>query len=216
MAKIIRSEGPSSNVITFGFESGRWAGIRSHIPEALTAEADVRLREAIIINCCLWLRHERERFEEGKANAAAMRSAGTGQPAPLRRYANALRAAADARREVRGIHDDHLDVGLHGSLDTMARDAERRLAALSKLGKPVRTDDPWFGFVRRVAQCCRDVGLRPTAPGGVYGDAKPSWFQEYMLALNNDWLGRDGRPIHSHPAFYAGIAKAMRGDRNTG
>jgi hypothetical protein len=198
-------------VITFGFESGRWAGIRSHIPEALTAEADVRLLEAIV-NCCLWLRSERERFEEGKANAAALRSAGTRQPAPLRRLAKLLRAAADAQQEIRGTHDDHLDVALYGSLEAMARDAERRLAALGKLGKPVKADDPWFGFVRRVAQCCRDVGLRPTASGGVYGGARPSWFQEFMLALNKDFLGRDGRAIHSHRAFYAKIAKVMHGD----
>jgi hypothetical protein len=125
------------------------------------------------------------------------------------------------------IHDDRLsDIRQYDALEAMARDAERRLAGIRKLGE-AEYDDPFPIFVRKVVQCFLEIGLRPTAKGRVYDEkgGKPTWFQEFMLALNNNLLGirrlividSKGKQFERDPrAFYAEIAKAMSGYKKPG
>jgi hypothetical protein len=195
------------------FSDARWARITSAIPQPLSAEADARPRSGVM-RCCSWLVTQQAQLQEGEATAAAVRG-GKKQPAPLERLARGLRMAADAWPKVRQINDDRLgDIRIYENLETMARDAERRLAGIRKLGKPVTITSPWPEFVRSIARCCRAAGLKPTATGRTYEHGKPTWFQEFAAALNENLLGNEGKGRqlkYSRAAFYAEIAKAMRG-----
>jgi hypothetical protein len=88
------------------FSDARWATITSHISEPLCAEADARLRSAVM-ECCSRFETERTRLEEGRATAAAMR-AGKRRPAPFERLTKGLRMASDAWSKIGNIHDDRL------------------------------------------------------------------------------------------------------------
>lgn len=201
------------------FSDGRWARITSAITEPLSAENDARLRVAITA-CCSWYLTQRKHLRERNDSAAAMRSPGNRQPAPFERLAKGLRMAADAWKNIGEIHDDQLgDIDLYNNLEALARDAERRLAGLGKLGKPITTTWPWHEFIRKVARCCNEVGLKPTATGRLYEHGKPTWFQKFLAALNDNLLGDEAKGKQlwlSRAAFYTEIAKAMRGDKNSG
>ena len=114
--------------------------------------------------------------------------------------------------------------GARGSLRCLnvspAISVRQRFAGIRRLGKAKPVADPWPIFVRKVAQCFRKVGLRPTATGRVYEGGKPTWFQGFMAALDKNLLGikrligtdrEDEQFERDHRAFYAEIAKAMRG-----
>jgi hypothetical protein len=202
------------------FSDDRWARITSPIPESLSAETDARLRAAIT-ECCSWFLNQQAWLHEGAQSAAALQRPGKRQLASLERVAKGLRTAADAWATVGEIHDDRLgDIGIYENLEAMARDAERRLAGIRQLGEPVKVDGPWPVFVRKIARSCRGVGLKPTATGGVYENAKPTWFQKFMTTLDKNLLGskhllgidREGKQFErDHRAFYAAVAKALGG-----
>jgi hypothetical protein len=214
------------------FSDERWARITSTIPKRLPAEIDARLRSAVMA-CCSWFLTQQAHLQEGAATAAAMRKPGKRQLAPLERLVNGLRMAADAWKEISKlddsrtagnrrykIHDDRLgDIGMYEDLEAMARDSERRLAGIRQLGKPITMIGPWPVFVRKVAQCFRQIGITPTVTGRVYSSSwgtRPSWFQKFMAELNENLLGDEGKGKqlkYSRPAFYAEVAKTMRGDR---
>lgn len=211
-----------------GFSDERWARIKQSIPEALPAEANARLRAAIMA-CCSWFLTQSARVREGQETAVAMRDPGKRQLAPFKRMAKSLREAADAWKAVGGtIHDDRLSVlREYDRLDVMAQDAERRLEGFRRLGNPIPVADPWPEFVRRVADGCRKAGLNPTATGRVYEEknSTPTWFQEFVAALDKNLLGHrnllgvngKGEQVeHDHRAFYAEIAKVMSGYRKSG
>jgi hypothetical protein len=201
------------------FSDERWATITNPLPVPLSAEASTRLR-AEITECCSSFLTQQAAIEEGANSAAAVRSPGKGQPALLERVAKGLRTAADAWAKIGKIHDDRLgDIRIYANLETMARDAERRLAGIRQLGTPVVITPPWHLLVRNVAECCRKAGLKPTASGRVYEDSKTTWFQEFMLKLNENLLGYEGKGKqinYSSAAFYAEIAKAMSGYGKSG
>ena len=143
-----------------------------------------------------------------------MRSRGDHDLAPLERLLKELKKAADARDKVWQILDDRL--GIYENLDLMIWDLESRLTL-----KPVTVPDPFPVFVRKVFQCCREAGLKPTRTGRVYDERsnKPSWFQKFMATLNANVLGNEGRCKrlkYSRAAFYAEIAKALSGDNKSG
>jgi hypothetical protein len=195
----------------------RWSRIRAHIPDTLVAEKEDQLRRAILACCSRYLtRHSH--LQEGAATAAAIRRTGGKQPAPLERLVKHLRMAAQAWSEISKMHDDRRgilsDYGAH--LAAMAADAERRLKGIRNLGTPTILVNPWPGFVRDVAACCRKADLKPTATGDVYQNAKPSWFQKLVLALNENLLGIEGGTRHGKAAFYAEIAKALGRDAKQG
>jgi hypothetical protein len=214
-------------IVLGSFDDRRWARIKSPIPEPLSAENDARLRIAILA-CCSSFLTRRAYLQERTDSAAALRRPGKGQLAPFERVAKGLRMAADAWKQIGKIHDDHLgDIDLYDKLEAMARDAERRLTALGKLAKPVTTLEPWPEFVRKVAQCCHDVGLKPTWTGRVYDEkhAEPTWFQKFMAALDKNLLGSKGllgmdkkgkQFERDHRALYAEVAKVMGGDKKQG
>ncbi len=200
---------------TLGFSDERWAKIKEPVHETLSTEADARLRAAVT-ECCSWFLTQNALVREGQETAAAMRNPGKRQLAPFKRLAKHLREAADAWKEVgKAINDDRLsDIREYDKLEVMAQDAERRIAGFQGLGNPRDVADPWPEFVCRVAQSLREAGLKPTVTGRVYDDAKPTWFQEFMVALNENLLGNQGRAHqldYSRAAFYAEIAKAVSG-----
>jgi hypothetical protein len=208
------------------FSDARWAGITSHIPDSLAAETDARLRSAVTA-CCSWLLTQEMRLQAGTDTAAAMRSPGKGQRAPFPQVAESLRTAADAWVKIgKRIYDDRLgDICIYQKLEAMARDTERRVAGIRKLGKPINVAPPWPVFVRKVARCCREAGLDPTATGRIYEGAKPTWFQKFMAAIDKDVMGSrkllgidpTGEQFErDHRAFYAAVAKALRGDGGRG
>jgi hypothetical protein len=109
----------------------------------------------------------------------------------------------------RGILSDYGD-----RLVDMAADAERRHREIRSLdeAKPmaVKTE-----LVRGLAECCRRVGLDPTATGRVSEHEKPTWFQKFIVALNNEVLGGDGWGLaesdHKARAVHSEVAKALSG-----
>jgi len=215
--KVILSPRVSRSVQLGLFSDARWARITAHIPEPLATEVDARLRSGVT-ECCSWFLSQKARLDEGQATAAAMRRRGKGQLAPLERLAKGLRLAADAWAKIGQFYDDRLgDIDIYENLGPMARDAERRLARIRQFGKPITVSNPWPEFVRKVARCLREAGLNPQVTGRVYEHGgRPAWFQAFMAELNENLLGMKGRGEqldYSRSAFYAEIAKALRGDR---
>jgi hypothetical protein len=209
-----------------GFDNSRWTKIKRKIPKKLTAKINAALR-ADIAECCSQFLTQRRQLQIGIETARAMRSPGKRQLAALEQVAKGSRMAADGWKRIKGkIYDDRLsDISRFDKFEALARDAERRLASIRALGKPVTVPDPWPMFVRKIAQCCREAGLKPKATGRVYEKddsgkhADPTWFQEFMAVLNENLLGDEGRRKqlqHSRAAFYAEITKALRGDRKPG
>jgi hypothetical protein len=207
----------------------QWARLRRYIPELLWPEDEARLRKGITA-ACSWLLTEEKRLALGRRTAAAMQKPGKGQPALLEVFRNHLRAAADSWKEIteRGvIYDDRLsDIRQYDVLEAMARDAERWVAGIRGLGEAEFVDDPFPTLVRKVAQCFREIGLRPTATGRVYDEGgEPTWFQDFIVALDKNLLGykkliginREGKQYERpDKAVHAEIAKAMGGYGNPG
>jgi hypothetical protein len=192
----------------------RWARISACLPEPKLAG---ELRKPIL-SCCSAYLTGRSAIERAAATAAAVRRPGKRQLAHLEQLAESLRKAANAWAKIhRKIYDDRLsELRKFDGLEPLAADAERRLRGIRQLGKPTELHNPWPPFVRSVAECCRREGLKPTATGAVYDErrAKPSWFQEFVVAINDNVLGDQGGRRHSKSAQYAEIAKALRVTRS--
>ena len=216
MPRVILPENPSRSNELLPFSDERWGRIKGHSPGVLSPQADARLRSTILV-CWSWLLMQRARLGEGQATAAAIHRPSRRELGDFERLAKGLRMAADAWKQIGDIHDDRLgDIDNYENLEPMALDAERRLAVLRNLGSTTLAIDPWPVFVRKVARCLRQFDLELSWTGGVYEGTKPSWFQKFMAALDENLLGGAGGSKHSLEAFYAEIAKAMRGDENTG
>ena len=197
----------------------RWIRVRRHIPKTLSDGDDAELYGAII-KCCSRYLTQQARLVAGMQSMAAVRKSGGKGVAPLAQLAAHLRAAADIWPSIQAMHDDRLgNIGLYDKLEVMAQDSARRLAMLRKM-KPATAEDPWPRFVVDVARACRGAGLDPTATGRVYEDSKPTWFQQFMGELDQQLLGSKNLVWNDqerdHRAFYAGIAKALRGDKKLG
>jgi hypothetical protein len=215
-----------------------WNRLKKHFPTILTDEADALLRSRIL-ECCSWFLTENGKVKESRRTFAAMQR-GKRQPSVLERLANGLRVAADAWANIRrnphpqitherkvfeyerGIHDDRVtDISRFDGLEAMAADANRRLAALSAL-KPQNTNQPFGEFVRKVARYCCEAGLEPGVTGRLYErDAKPTWFQKFIIALDRDLLGTEGPwPTKRKSSFDKGkaasIAKALLSYKKSG
>jgi hypothetical protein len=205
----------SSELLSIGDE--RWAAIASRLPQPLGAESSEQLRSSVLACCSVYLT-SRMAVEGAAATAAAVRRPGKRQLAHLEQLAESLRSGADAWAKIgKMIHDDRLsDIRIYEGLEAMAVDAERRLRGIRDLGKPVRLKNPWPNFVRAVAATCRRINLQPTATGAVYDQRRPSWFQEFIVAINDNILGDLGGRRHSKASQYAEIAKALRGNAKPG
>ncbi len=169
-----------------------------------------------ICDCCNQFIGRVRLLEEGAATAAAIRKGGGKQASPLERLIKSLKTAATAWAEIRTMHDDRRGVlsDYGDRLAAMAADAERRLNAIQDLGsaKPMAVKP---GLVRAIVACCRRVGLNPTATGRVSEGAEPTWFQKFIVVLNNQILGANGWGLaesdHKARAVHADIAKALSG-----
>lgn len=209
MPKVILPAERFRSVGLLTISEARWHRLLSHIPGDHSPEMDARLRDGVL-DCCAWLLTEQRRLSEGEATAAALRSPGTRQRSQFQRLADGLRTAADAWREMGDVHNDRLsDWSRFEALESMAKDIERRLEGLQAI--PAQSiDGPWRAFVRKVADAFEREGLAPTATGRVYeDDARLTWFQEFMAALQHEVLGINGRPSNSAEAFATEIAKAL-------
>ncbi|SHH38470.1 hypothetical protein [Bradyrhizobium erythrophlei] len=203
-----------SSVELISISDERWARISSCLPETLLAD---KLRRPVLSCCSVYLTN-RSAIERAAATAAAVRRPGKRQLAHLEQLAESLRKAANAWTKLdRRIYDDRLsEIRRFDELETLAADAERRLRGIHQLGKPTDLQNPWPLFVHSVAECCRRVGLTPTATGAGYDErrSKPSWFQEFIIAINDNLLGDQGGRRHSKAAQCAEIAKALRVTRS--
>jgi hypothetical protein len=247
-----------------GFEDGRWANIRSAVPE-LSAEDDAKLRDAVAIACGRYLTR-RAAVALAQANHAAL-SGGAKERSEFKRFADALRAAANAWASLCGgtavepttkpdvlktlerffgstersqsfldfaseadlsvtalsteggtprFHNDLLsDIRRFDDLESLAADAERRLAGLIALGEPQSIhapESPWRRFVRALHTACKEVDLKPTLTKRQYGDKGGTpWFQEFVLAVRDNLLGDNGYPKHSIQAFHSETYEAIHG-----
>lgn len=212
--------GPQSRSSLFAISDERWATIASNLPAGLSQSKSDQLREAVLANCSDHLTL-RAAAEKAAATAAATRRPGKRQLAHMEQLAVGLRnaAAAWSKIERKMIHDDRLsDLKIYDDLEQLAGDAERRLRGIRALGSPVSLQSPWPQFVRGVADSCRKVDLQPKATGALYDEAprKPSWFQEFVVSINDHLLGDLGGRRHSRSAQFAEIAKALRGDAKKG
>jgi hypothetical protein len=192
----------------------RWARISLRVPDLDLAE---RLRNPVLACCSAYLTN-RSAIEQAAATAAAIRRPGKRQLAHLEQLAESLRKAAGAWAKLdRKLYDDRLsEIRIFDGLENLAADAERRLRGIRELGKPTDLPNPWPLFVRGIAECCRTAGLKPTATGAVYDERrpKPSWFQEFVVAIHDNLLGDQGGRRHSKAAQYAEIARALRVTRS--
>jgi hypothetical protein len=204
----------SSEILAISDE--RWATIALCLPDPRAAD---KLR-APVLACCSAYLTSRSTVERAAATAAAVRRPGKRQLAHLEQLAESLRKAAEAWAKIdRKIYDDRIsEIRVFNGLETLAADAERRLRGIRDLGKPTVLQNPWPPFVRSIAECCRRAGLQPTYTGAVYDarEPKPSWFQEFIVAINDNLLGDHGGRRHSKAAQYAEIAKALRSDAKPG
>jgi hypothetical protein len=219
MPKAILPESIFRSIELLAITDGQWKRLRDHIPAPLSPAADARLRSSVLESCS-WFLTQQARLREGQATAEALRRPGKGQLSRIERWAKTARMAADAAKARGQFHDDRRS-DLHRldeQLEAVARDAERRLAGLRAYGEAKTHESPWRKFVRKMAQDVRAVGLNPTVTGEVYEGRAPTWFQEFMTALQEEVLGQDGRPIAradrkisgcSPAAFAAEIAKAL-------
>jgi hypothetical protein len=212
--KVIIPENHSRHVDLLFFNK-RWPEIRAVIPAQLSAEHEENLRKSIS-DCCNKFLGRVRLLEEGAATAAAVRRGGGKQAAPLQRLINGLRTAALAWAEIRTMHDDRRGVlsDYGDRLADMVTDAERRLSAIRDIGesKPMAVKPD---LVRALAESCRRVGLDPTATGRVSEHEEPTWFQKFMVMLNNQILGNNGWGLtesdHKARAVHSDIAKALSG-----
>src|SRR5882724_4528410 len=148
----------------------------------------------------------RQQLSEGAAKQAA----------PLQRLITGLKTAALAWAEIRTMHDDRRGVlsDYGDRLANMVTDAERRLSAIRDIGesKPMAVK---LDLVRALAESCRKVGLDPTATGRVSEHEEPTWFQKFVVVLNNQILGDNGWGLaesdHKARAVHSNIAKALSG-----
>jgi len=194
---------------------GIWSKIASTIPDSRAAK---QLRQPIIACCSSYLT-QRLAVERAAATAAAVRRPGKRQVSHLEQVAEGLRKAAGAWAKIdqRKLYDDRLsDLRTFNSIEGLAVDAERRLREIKQFDKPSKLENPWPAFVRSVAECCRKVGMKPTATCAVYDVRRPqpSWFQELVVAINDNVLGDQGGHRHSKMSQYAAIAKALRVTRS--
>jgi hypothetical protein len=203
-----------SRTVEILFCDDRWTRIRAIIPNPLSAENEERLRKSVG-DCCNRFLGRVRLLEEGAATAAAVRRGGGKQAAPLQQLINGLKTAAKAWAEIRTMHDDRRGVlsDYGDRLDDMVVDAERRLDAIRDIGESkhmaVKPE-----LVRAVAECCRSIGLNPTATGRVSEHEEPTWFQKFMVVLNNEILGDNGWGLvsdHKARALHSDVAKALSG-----
>jgi hypothetical protein len=205
MPKVIEPEADFGRRELLGFGDNIWAKISCHIPSELSAAADAQLR-AGVGDCVGWLLTQGNRIQQGRKLAA--------NTARIKRLAKKLQSAKDDLAKVGSIQDadnalDHRR-GLDRGLDALAGGAAELAAR-----KSVAVPQPWPEFVRKLARCCRDVGLKPIATGRGYEGVEPTWFQNFVLAIQRELLGDDGRKPHSPEAFAAEIAVALRGEKNS-
>ena len=206
----------SAGVSSVSFSAERWSNIVAALPTPV-ADPD-RLREKITECCNAYLSAVRA-AERGSAAVDAITRGGGKQPAPLERLISQLNVAKQTWNGIREMHDDRL--GLVSDLDDLlARaiaDAERRLAILrSSERAAVSVKAP---FVRALAECLRGFGFRPTVSGQIYDSGKPTWFQEFVRALNDQLLGERGWGApgsYTNNALFADVAKAMSGYKTQG
>jgi hypothetical protein len=198
------------------FHDGGWARVMAVIPSALDERAERSLRAAVSANCDAFLSAVRL-LEEGAATAAAVRKPAGKQPSPLESLHKHLKAASAAWTEVKGMHDDRLGIlsDLGDQLGSMASDAERRLTKFRRMkaNKPAAAAAT---FIRSVARSCHAVGLIPITNGRVYEDNSPTWFQEFIAQLNDNFLGARGWGApgsYTRNALFAEVTKVMSGDR---
>lgn len=225
MPKIVLPEAPRRQIGPVSIDNERWEDLSKYLPNALSTEAEQRLRHKVLEQVSRFLTAQAA-VHEGWATARALRSPGNRQPAPMERLVRSLRIAADTWRDMKSqsslpwrppFYDDRLsDLSRFDDLEEMANDAERRLAAL-RLHKPQTVPSAWRSFVRGVADCFRAEGMEPTATGRAYDEGgKLTWFQKFMQAMQENILGQDGFCSNSTQAFAAEVAAALRGERNAG
>jgi hypothetical protein len=203
-------------------DDGIWTRLKTHLPKILPADKDAHLRDQIL-QCCSTFRTENRKLKEGRRTFAALQRTGKGQPSALERFTKGLRMAADAWPDIKDIYDDRLtEIPRFDVLEVWAADSERRLKALRAI-TPQNAARPPEKFVRDVAQACRAARLRPGGTGSLYDDDKPSltWFQKFIIALNDELLGEDGlwpdkKSVAYERAKAAWITKAMRTDAKSG
>ena len=189
----------------------------------LSEEEETLLRKNIG-KCCLWLGLERIATKSEAPIAIALRHPGKDQRAPFERLAHHLREAAKAWESVRDTegHGERYEVhivngktksvpALHpcDHLTALADYAEHKLEQLRTINENYSNPPPWPIFVRRVAKCLSDAGLKPGATGRLYKEGKPTWFQKFMLDLNASLDPAVAETVHSPDAFCAAVAKAM-------
>lgn len=212
--KVLIPENHSRRVDLLFFDR-RWPKIREAIPDQLSAEHEERLCKSIF-DCCNQFVGRVRLLEEGAATAAAVRKGGGKQASPLERLAKSLKSATLAWAEIRNMHDDRRGIlsDYGDRLCEMAVDAERRLSAIRDLGeaKPMAVKS---GLVQAAATCCLGVGLNPTATGRVSEHEEPTWFQKFIVVLNNQILGDNGWGLaesdHKARAVHSDVAKALSG-----
>ncbi|EIG63470.1 hypothetical protein Bra1253DRAFT_08445 [Bradyrhizobium sp. WSM1253] len=201
-----------SRIVNQTFSDLAWERAKAPIPTRVDDHRDGAFKAAVQRSCDSYLSAVRL-LAEGAATAAALRKPAGKQSSPLESLCRHLRAAAIAWSTVREMHDDRRgplsDLG--DRLEALANDAERRLAILSSMEPAMPPPSPQV-FIRAIAKCCIEAGLKPTATGRVYEDEPPTWFQAFIAELNDAFLGGYGwgaPGTYSRNALFAEVARVL-------
>lgn len=211
---VIPKESVTARVVGSFFSDQRWAEIQSTLPNELSAEDSARLR-GLVNACCGQLLATSKVVQRGAITAQAIKKGGGKQAAPLDQLERHLRSAS----KILGTTDDMLDdrPGLlrryRAQVDAMANDILKRKEALRRLA-PVIVN-PKHDLVRSLAKACESCGLTVTVTNRVYDQKanRPTWFQKFVAAVNDQALGAQGWGAASNDkkALYADVLRALRG-----
>jgi hypothetical protein len=154
-------------------------------------------------------------MQKGGVTAAAIKKGGGKQAAPLEQLERHLRNAAKIFGSIEDMLDDQ--PGLYrryrAQLETMATDVAKKKSALQEL-KPVLIN-PKHDLVRALAKSCESCGLTVGATNRIYDERtnRPTWFQEFVAAINDALLGAQGWGAAGgdRKALHADVLKALRG-----
>lgn len=172
-----------------------WAPLRNHLPR-ISQEADTQLRTALR-KCLGNYIENRVNVQQGALLAAS-----------VRHYDKLEKDLRRAEMTWKKIQDGPSSIPMpFDGLAAMVEAARRMAAGLrARKIKTEPVERPFQEFVRCVADCLRDAKLDPTVNGRGYDATSnaPSWFQDFMIALN------DALPILLHEPAVNDRALAKR------
>ena len=205
--------------VEIGFSQRPWAEICSALPSELSEKQSAKFR-SLVAECCNKFFETAKVMQGAAITAHAVKKGGGKQTAPFDQLERHLRSAANILRTMENMLDDRPGLlrRYQAQVSAIADDIVARKEALRKL-QPV-VINPKHELVRSLARVCESCGLKVGATNRIYDENsnRPTWFQEFVAALNDALLGAQGWGAagNDKKALYADVLKALRGRKAGG